>query len=222
MFDYKAGEKFKITLIMVGLAGVMAGMFFTLLLMPTPEPAHHRKKPNWSMDPDMTGQAPRMPAASSMAQQAVQQQQQQQQASAGAAQAQSQYGAVDATTGLNLVENWLPLAWDMSAGTAKQSQERAIQYMTTECALAYRQNVWTDEIAKQIEASGLQSSFRPTVVKAGEQQSDGSIVVDVEGQQVLRVPGKGDRVRTVKLEYLLKQTPDGIRIAGISENGKSG
>jgi len=217
MFDYQAGEKFKLTLIMVGLAGLMAGMFFTLLFMPNPEPTgRHRQKPKWAMDPDITGQA-RLPQPVGAAQ-----------AAAGAAQAQIQaqnaanYALVDAGAGLSLVETWLPLAWDMSAGSAKQSQERAIQYMTPECALAYRQNVWTEDISQQIEASGLRSSFRPTVVKANQAQADGSMVIQVEGQQTLSVPGKGDRVRAVKLEYLLKQTQEGIRIAGISENGKSG
>ena len=215
MFDYQAGEKFKLTLIMVGFAGLMAGMFFTLILMPTPEPAKHKQRPKWANDPDITGGI-RAPAPALSAQQAVAQ------GSAAAPAAQTPYTPVDVSAALSLIENWLNYAWDMSAASARQSQERAIQYMTPECAIAYRQNVWTDDIAKQIEQSGLQSRFNAQVVKAGGLQADGSMVVFVEGQQVLTVPGKGDRVRAVKLEYLLKQTPDGIRIAGISESGKGG
>lgn len=212
MFDYQAGEKYKITLIMVGLAGLMAGMFFTILLTPTPEPTRHKARPRWADDPDVTGR-PRLPGANSLAQQAAQS------GAAPGAAALSPANPVDQTTALNLVEGWLPLAWDMSSGSAKQSQEKAITYMTPECAIAYRQNVWTDEIAKQIEQSGLQSSFRPNFVKAEGLQPDGTMVIYVEGQQTLTVPGKGARVRAVKLEYLLKQTVDGIRIAGISESG---
>ncbi len=74
--------------------------------------------------------------------------------------------------------------------TAKTSQEKAIQYMTPECAIAYRQNVWTDDISKQIEQSGLQSSFRPSFVKATGLQPDGTMVIYVEGQQTLTVPEK--------------------------------
>jgi len=213
MFDYQAGEKYRITLIMVGLAGIMAGMFFTILLCPTPEPTKHKARPKWADNPDVTGHA-RLPNANPMAQAAARGDQQQEQAP------QAPAGPpVDQTTALNLVESWLPLAWDMSAGTAKTSQEKAIQYMTPECAIAYRQNVWTDDISKQIEQSGLQSSFRPSFVKATGLQPDGTMVIYVEGQQTLTVPGKGARVRAVKLEYLLKQTVDGIRIAGISETG---
>lgn len=222
MFDYQAGEKFKLTLIMVGFAGLMAGMFFTLLLMPTPEPASakHKQRPKHADDPDVTGR-PRLRQPIMAAQMAANPSGMV--GSNGAAMAeQSQYNPVDQTASMNLIENWLPYAWDMSAQTARGSQEKAIQYMTPECAMAYRQNVWSDDIAKQIEASGLQSQFQPTVVKSGGLQADGSLLVFVEGRQVLTVPGKGDRVRAVKLEYLIKQTPAGIRIAGISESGKSG
>ncbi len=39
MFDYQAGEKYKLTLIMVAIAGLMAGAFFTILFSAGPEPA---------------------------------------------------------------------------------------------------------------------------------------------------------------------------------------
>ena len=137
-------------------------------------------------------------------------------------QMQQNFVPVDQAASLNLIQNWLPLAWDMSATSARSSQEKAMQYMTPECAVAYRQSVWSDDIAKQIESSGLQSSFQPSSVRSGGIQADGSMLIYVDGQQVLTVPGKGDRVRAVKLEYLIKQTAAGIRIAGISETGKSG
>ena len=220
MFDYQAGEKFKLTLLMVGFAGVMAGMFFTMLLMPTPEPEQRKHAPpKWSSDPDITGR-PRLPAPIGAAQEAARQGN----GAANAAEQQQQqaYAPVDQAAGLSLVESWINLAWDMSANSARQSQEKAIAYMTPDCATAYRQNVWTAEMAKQIEDAGLQSSFKASNVRSGGPQQDGSLVVFVEGQQVLTVPGKGNRIRPVKLEYLLKQTPEGIRIAGISEGGGQG
>jgi hypothetical protein len=50
MFDYQAGEKYKLTLIMVGFAGLMAGMLFTLVLMPQQESPRRGKhhSVNWS------------------------------------------------------------------------------------------------------------------------------------------------------------------------------
>jgi len=205
MFDYQAGEKFKLTLVMVAVAGVMAGMFFTLLMIPTPEPQSRRERPHaaWMDNPDVTGRVSRQPAPAAPAPPPV------------------DPNMADPVTALNLVAQWLPLAWDLSAGSAKSSQEKAIMYMTTECANAYRQNIWTPEIAQQIEQSGVKSSFRTDKLVAGGNQADGSVVIFVEGEQVLSVPSKGSKTRPVKLEYLVKKTADGLRIAGISEGGNS-
>lgn len=206
MFDYQAGEKYKLTLIMVGLAGLMAGIFFTALLMPAPEAPHRRVMPAYMRDPDITG---RVESARYGAAQA--------RATEPAAPISQQIPMVDPNAALTMVEQWLPLAWDLSAGSAKGSQEKAILYMTPECATAYRQNVWTTDLASQIDQSGLKSIFAAKRVAAGTINSDGTVVIFVDGEQTLNVPGKPSRVRPVKLEYLVKQTNDGLRIAGISE-----
>ncbi len=208
MFDYQAGEKYRMTLIMVGLAGLLAGIFFAVLLMPTPEPVRRRPMPAYMSHPDVTGR----PANASPY-------------GAGAAQAMTPTAAppvaiADPTVARTLIEQWLPLAWDLSAGSAADSQEKAIAYMTKECADAYRQNIWNPELAKQINEAGLHSSFQPSRIEAGDLQPDGSVVVFVDGMQVLSVPGKGAQSRPVKLEYLIRQTTEGLRIAGISEGGK--
>jgi hypothetical protein len=207
MFDYQAGEKYKITLIMVALAGLMAGAFFTILLSSGSEPsAKARPKAAYMDDPDITGSR----AGSSSAYANMDNQNQANAAS-----------LADPMNAMNLVQDWLPLAWDLSAGTASESQERAIEYMTPDCANAYRQNVWTPEVAQQINASGIKSTFSASRVAAGNNQPDGSVVITVEGKQVLNIPNKGAKTRSVKLEYLVKNTADGLRIAGISEGGKS-
>ena len=212
MFDYQAGEKYKLTLIMVGLAGLMAGMFFSVLLMPTPEAPHHRQRPAYANNADITGQA-QVPSQKGTGQVAAQTQQQEQPAAAPISMA-------DPVTSLSLVQEWLPLAWDLSAGSAKSSQEKAILYMTPECASAYRTNIWTADIAKQIDESGIKSSFSTARVSAGNNQPDGSIIISVDGEQILAVPGKSSRARQVHLDYLVKNTANGLRIAGISEGGK--
>jgi hypothetical protein len=228
MFDYQAGEKFKLTLIMVGFAGLMAGMLFTMILMPSSEPPSHRKQAKGEQG--SKGEAGRRDSgnAYAAAQRAAGR------ASNPGADAQGappQAAAVpppeqgpqtDPKVATNFLENWLPVAWDLSAGTAKNSQEKAILYMTPECATAYRQNIWTNDLSKQIEDSGLQSTFSPRKVAASQTQADGSVVVFVEGDQVLQVPGKGSQSRPVRLEYLVKTTAEGLRIAGISEGGAHG
>lgn len=202
MFDYQAGEKYRLTLIMVGLAGMIAGVFFTVLLMPTPEPAKARVRPAYMDHPDVSG----MPASA---------------AAAGARAVGPQVAMTDPVVAKALIEQWLPKAWDLSAGSAPNSQRQAMQYMTPECAQAYCENVWTADLAKQIEESGLKSTFTADRVWSGGNQADGSVVVFVDGTQVLSVPGKPGNSRAVKLEYMVKQTPEGLRIAGISEGGRS-
>ena len=206
MFDYQAGEKYRITLIMVALAGVMAGGFFTVLLSSSgePEPRKARPKAAYANDPDITGRA-NTPG----------------QTSAYATSQQNQAGLADPFTSMNLVQDWLPLVWDLNADTAAESQEKAMEYMTPECAKAYRESTWTPEVAQQISNSGIKSSFSASRVAAGDNLPDGSVVVTVVGKQVLNIPNKGAKTRPIKLEYLVKSTADGLRIAGISEVGKS-
>lgn len=208
MFDYQAGEKYRMTLIMVGLAGLLAGIFFTVLLVPSPEPVRRRPIPAYMRDPDVTGRAAAMSPDGP-----------------GVAQAMTQPAApvpvADPIVARTLIEQWLPLAWDLSSGTAKQSQEKAIAYMTPECAEAYRRNIWTADLARQIDEAGIKSSFTTQRVEAGELQADGSVVIFVEGVQVLSVEGRNSSSRPVKLEYLIRRTPEGLRVAGISEGGKT-
>jgi hypothetical protein len=56
-------------------------------------------------------------------------------------------------------------------------------------------------------------------MQAGQPQSDGSVVVFVDGLQTMSVPGKGEQQREIHYQYLVKTTVEGYRIAGISEGG---
>ncbi len=219
MFDYQAGEKYKLTLIIVGFAGAMIGMFFTLLLTPTAPPSRVAKnRPKWADNPDVNGGG----QSSGRHGRAIDGYQTNPQEALAQQAAAQPYVKTDANQAQQLVEQWLNLAWDFSAATAGASQEKAMQYMSADCAGAYRQNIWTDDMAKTIAASGAVSSFRPSVIKVGETRQDGAVVICVEGQQVLEVPGKGANAHEVKLEYLVKSTEDGkMQIAGIAEAGKS-
>ena len=224
MFDYQAGEKYKMTLMMVGFAGVMAGMLFTMLFMPqSAEPPKRAQKPTWMNNPDggrpHHGRGGPSGSDDGSGREASAGQQQQQQM--GAAQQIAASQAIDPQAAATLLNDWLPKAWDLNAGSATQSQETAIMYMTPECATAYRQNVWNPDMQKKVQDSGLQTTFTVQKMLPGQPQNDGSVVILVEGTQVLTVPGKGSREQPVKYEYLVKQTSEGLRIAGISEGGAS-
>src|SRR5579883_463760 len=235
MFDYQAGEKYRLTLIMVGMVGAMVGMFFSTLLLQPPDPRHtaraagadrqRKRHAMYNEHGDMV-EDPREAAAEQAGPGAVQ-------AAGGAtangagrgvdpaaAQASAPAAGViptDQAAAQKLVEQWLPTAWDLSAGSASQSQETAISYMTAECAAAYRQNVWTPDMKQSIEQSGLQSTFQYNVIRVVGTKPDGAVVVAVQGEQILQVPGKAPKSRPVNLEYLVKQTSQGMKIAGISE-----
>lgn len=203
MFDYQAGEKYKLTLIMVGIAGLLAGIFFTMLIMPTPEaPRARRAMTRASMDPDVVGYSAPPAVAHAI--------------NGGGFNSGPAPLIVDPMEARNLIEQWIPLAWDLSAGTVHSSQQQAMSLMTPECAQAYRQNIFTDALARQIEEAGLQSKFQAQDIKVGDLQADGSIVVTVSGIQTMSVPGKGGKSRQMKIEYLVKKFPDGMKIAGIT------
>ena len=216
MFDYQAGEKYKMTLIMVGVAGLLAGIFMTMLLMPTESPASARKNrvamtPSMS-DPDVTGGG-RGPSNYGASQQAMSQMQGQQQ--------QPAPQLVDRGAARVFMENWLPRVWDLGAVTAVQSQEGAISAMTQSCAAAYRQNIWTATLAKQVQESGLRSQFQPQAVDVSENLQDGSVIVKVKGVQVLSAASGQQKSRQINVEYMVIQTPEGMKIAGISEGGQA-
>lgn len=217
MFDYQAGEKYKITLIMVAVAGMMAGIFFTVLLMPTPDAgaAHSRRRgpvTRAMSDPDVTGVRGSHPDM----QQGSGEVNPQTLGGAGP----SNYSPVEPAQAVNMVSEFSHYAFDLNAHSARASQEKAIQqFMTPECAQSYRQNIWKEETAQQVEQSGLQSEFKIEGVSPGNLLGDGSIEVQLQGKQTLGV-GANRKTRDVKVRYLIKNLPEGPRIAGISEVGK--
>ncbi len=213
MFDYQAGEKYRLTLIMVAAVGFLAGIFLTILLMPTPAPERKVTYQKWMTDPDVSGGQSAnggQPSQRSSGNRMVE----------GASPSQSSASSTDAEQAKSMILAWLPLAWDLSATSARSSQEKAIAFMTPDVADTYRKNVWSSELAQQIEGSGVKSSFKAERVFAGGSH-DGAIVVFVDGTQTLIIPGKGQTARPVKLEYMVKNTPEGMKIVGISEGGQS-
>jgi hypothetical protein len=226
MFDYQAGEKYKLTLIMVGFAGVMAGTLFTMLLMPqNAEPPKRAARPAWMSNPDTNGGRGAGYHSSGRGGPHGSDDGSGREAAAGqqmpAAQQIAAAQVTDPQAAATLLADWLPVAWDLNASSAAQSQEKAIQYMTPECATAYRQNIWNPDMQKRVQESGLQTTFTVSKVLPGQPQNDGSVVILVEGTQVLTVPGKGSKEQQIKYEYLVKQTSEGLRIAGISDGGAS-
>jgi len=216
MFDYQAGEKQKLLLIMTAVSGVIAGAFFTLLLSPPAEAPQKQSRgggsrrmqnmergtaqslvPLRSINGGMrdNGTQANQPPAADMVE-------------GGAAQ--------------SMVQGLLQYMWDFNSSTANQSQEQAIANMTPECAQVYRLNVWTPEIAQKVAAAGMTSSFTPQSCQFVTNNPDGTAVVKIQGQQILVLQGQPTPPKMVIMEYLVKRTPSGLKICGISESGNFG
>jgi hypothetical protein len=224
MFDYHAGEKFKILLIGTGACAFLFGVLLMGLLGGGGEPAHitaarqkhkkmHTDQGVISSDrAQQQGYQPtdvRQPEDGGSAQNPM----------AGVQEPGANYTVTDPLQARTLIESFLPYSWDLSAASASNSQERAIMVMTPECAQAYRQSIWTKEMAAQIEQSGLKSSFTPSKINVVGTKPDGAVVIEVEGMQVLEMEGKGAKNRAVKMEYLVKSVDGNMRITGINEVG---
>jgi len=207
MFDYQAGEKYKMTLITVGLSGVMAGAALTLFLSPqgSGPSGKPRVRQKADSDPDVTGVA--RPVGGRYLNQGQ----------TPTPPPPSPADMVEPNAATELVKGFLPLAWDFSSATAANSQASAMNLMTPECAQNYKSSVWTDEVASGILGSGIKSNFNQQMVSAGQNLQDGSIEVTVHGSLDMTLPGNPPTSKPCKYIYLVKKFGGPLKIAGISE-----
>lgn len=227
MFDYHAGEKFKILLIGTAACAFLAGVLIMGLLGGGGEPAHitEARKKHKKMHTDQGVISSDHAARQGYQPTDVRQPEE------GSAQnpmggiqppgggPAANFTVTDSLEARNLIEAFLPFSWDLSADTASASQERAILCMTPECAQSYRSSIWTKEMAEQISQSGLKSTFTPSKITIVGTKPDGAVVIEVEGTQVLEMEGKGQKNRAVKMEYLVKNIGGTMKITGINEVG---
>jgi hypothetical protein len=206
MFDYTAGEKYKLTLGMTAVAGVLGGAFVTMLLASPSPPPRHGAQSYYGQEPPSSVHYSTPSQGMAMA-------------GAPATAPTLPVSVIDPKSAKELIQQWLPLAWDLSAGTAAQDQDLAIKYMTPECAQSYRKTIWTPDLAKQIDEAGLRSSFEILSISEPLIQNDGSAIVDVEGTQTIISASGQSSQRQVRLEYSLVDTPNGPRVASFKENG---
>lgn len=210
MFDYQAGERYKLTLIMVAVAGLMAGVFFTLLLgggAPSEPPRRARTKQN-PYNPD-TGAAAVGGSGSAVVTGA-----------GGNPNVATTPQVSDAQAAQDFVRNFVTYSFNMNSNAASASQAQAMAMMDSETANAYRNNVWTPELEELVTKSGLTSQFSISSISSGQQNPDGSIVIFMNGTQILNSPAAGQQQKPVSVEYRVQRTASGWRIVGIQENSQ--
>lgn len=210
MFYYQAGDRYKLTLSMVAVAGLMAGVFFTLLLgggAPSEPPRRARTKQN-PYNPD-TGAAAVGGRGSSMVT-----------GPGGDPNAATTPQVSDAQAAQDFVRNFVTYSFNMNSNAASASQAQAMAMMDSETAKAYRNNVWTPDLEQLVTTSNLTSQFNITSISSGQQNPDGSIVIFMNGTQILNSPASGQQQKPVSVEYLVQRGPSGWHIIGIQEKGQ--
>lgn len=203
MFDYQAGERYRITLIMVAVAGFIAGIFIMILLAPPSEaPRKKRAMTRANYDPDVTG-VPRGGGGGGGGgnpQQAVQPQ------------------AADAQAAKDFIRNFSYNAFDLSAQTASDSQAKAMQQMTPQCAQSYRASIWTPEMEQMVRESGVRATFQPQRVESGQATPDGGIVIFLTGSQTLTREDGASQNKEINVQYMVQRGGDGsLKVSGIED-----
>lgn len=209
MFDYQAGERYKLTLIMVGAVGVIAGIFLMIIVAPPSEsPRKNRPRARSSYDPDVTG-IPRSlggGAPTGVTEYGT-----------AAGQGVSAPNVADADAAKDFVRAFAFNSFDFTATTAASSQQKAMAMMAPDTASKYQANVW-GPVASQVTESGVTTQFVPSKLSPGQANPDGSIVIFLEGQLSLTAPDGRIQQKPVNMEYLVAKMPDGsMRITGIEE-----
>ncbi|MBK9202547.1 MAG: hypothetical protein IPL73_08935 [Candidatus Obscuribacter sp.] len=209
MFDYQAGERYKLTLIMVGAVGVIAGIFLMIIVAP-PSEAPRKKRPmsRSSYDPDVTGIPRSLGGGSTTGTTEY---------GAAATQGATAVNSADGNAAKDFVRAFASNSFDFSASTAASNQQKAMAMMSPETASNYQANVW-GPVASQVTGSDVTTQFTPSVISTGQANPDGSIVVFLQGQLALRAADGHEEQKAINMEYLVQKMPDGsMRIAGIQE-----
>jgi hypothetical protein len=213
MFDYQAGEKYKLTLVMVGVTGIIVGASLTLFLAtpsgPPPRASHGSRRP---ANYEARGSGSLRSAGGRVSH------------DGGGPDdaAPPPVDVVDKGAAQSFVQGFLNLTWDFNSTTSGQSQERAMTFMTPDCAQNYKVNIWTPEMAQTVAGAGMTSSFTTVSCQAITSTDDGSVVVKVVGDQTLNLQGQAPKQQHKIMEYLVKKTPQGLKISGISESENFG
>ena len=112
---------------------------------------------------------------------------------------------------------WLNGAMDYNPGTAAQSHQQAMSWMTPEAAAAFQSSYWNPQIAQSVIAGQLVAAFQPTAIQAQAINPDGSVVIGVAGTTVVQT-GAQPATRAFSASFLVKQEKEGLRVAGLDSH----
>jgi hypothetical protein len=111
-------------------------------------------------------------------------------------------------------------AMDYNAPTAIQSHQVAMQWMTPDAANAFQNSFWTPQIAESVATGRLVAAFQPTGIQPQAVNPDGSVVLGVTGTMVVQT-GAQPAVQQFSGAFLVRQEPEGLRVAGLDARGSA-
>ncbi|MBP9806868.1 hypothetical protein KBF38_01055 [bacterium] len=108
---------------------------------------------------------------------------------------------------------WLTQSMDYRMDTAVASHKAAAAWMLPDASNAFEQLYWGDHIKQGIATGTIVGSFQPVSVIPLATNPDGSVVVTAVGTLVMQQSGQQPAAQQLTMDFLVKQTADGCRIA---------
>lgn len=161
---------------------------------------------------DGQGQQGSQQSGQAGSQQAGQQAGQNQQAQGNGGQQASQTGLTPQLAS-DFVHFWLTKSMDYRMDTAAASHKEAVAWMLPDAANAFEQLYWGDHIKQGIATGTIVGSFQPVSITPLATNPDGTVVVTVVGTLVMQQSGQQPAGQQLTMDFLVKKTADGFRIA---------
>ncbi|MBP6747482.1 hypothetical protein KA344_19800, partial [bacterium] len=111
------------------------------------------------------------------------------------------------------VHFWITKSMDYRMDSAAASHKEAVAWMLPDAANAFEQLYWGDHIKQGIAAGTIVGSFQPVSITPLATNPDGTVVVTVVGTLVMQQSGQQPAGQQLTMDFLVKKTADGFRIA---------
>jgi hypothetical protein len=111
---------------------------------------------------------------------------------------------------------WISKSMDYRAATATNSHNEAFAWMTPQAVKAFKESLWSPQIAAGITQGQVSAAFQAISVQSQAINPDGSIVVTVLGTLIIQEANNPTPAsQQIVVDFLVKKDKGGCRIAGL-------
>jgi hypothetical protein len=111
---------------------------------------------------------------------------------------------------------WIGRSMDYRAATATNSHNEAFAWMTPQAVKAFKESLWSPQIAAGITQGQVSAAFQAVSVQPQAINPDGSIVVTVLGTLIIQEANNPTPAsQQIVVDFLVKKDAAGYRIAGL-------